>query len=420
MNNRDNELLELTENIKELACEYGCRSRVIDNLNDTKNNISRGNYNIRAVTGTLYEVLDHIESLHPELSHENVTASLNEKQRLQDIISECQRNLSNLQLKTENGVAEISSHTARDFDNMITNRFDGEDFIKSNIIIANMDRLIENHKTDLTKYKKSIVEDNLSQYDHAIKRAINNNLISEKTAYSKWDSQRDSIKTGIEERVAPLATGAEVLTYYKNSVQKDTATITRKEKIKKNLKLLIPFFVIILLFILVVTVTLIIAGRMNKNRSDLPVEQTVEQTSPTFMDHIDNLDHTVKTLDKAGKFVMSSSVQLFLKQMAIVILLFFSLIVGLYLAFFIYQNLTLKRKIYKKIQKNAKRNLSVVLGERRIENLDRQCIANANVIIRNELEAIQNEVFSDILEDSNNLSESPTRKYRKQLDNFLI
>ena len=37
MNDRDNELLEITEGIKDLAIKYGCKSRVIDTLNDTKN-----------------------------------------------------------------------------------------------------------------------------------------------------------------------------------------------------------------------------------------------------------------------------------------------------------------------------------------------------------------------------------------------
>ena len=420
MNDRDNELIALTEEIKELAYKCGCKSRVIDSLNDTKILVTQGNYNIRTITGVLYDVLDHIEASHPELSQVKVTESLNKEKELQGIISDCHESLDNLRLKSENGINDISNHTEREFNNMISIQFKGEDFIRNNVINNNIDRLIENHRLKLAQYKRSVLEDSVSQYDRAVKRAVSSNLISEKTAYSKWSSKLDNIKMGIDERTAGVNNGSGALTEFESFVGNDVTVFTQKEKRKKNIKLMIPFFVIAIMLIISVSTTLLIANNIRKKAENNVVEQTVEQTSPTLMDQVDNLDHVVKTLDKTRKFAMNTSVQLFIKQAAIVLLVIFTLLVALYLTFFIYQNATLKRKIYTKVQKNAKKNLAVMLNEGRIQRLDREYMEQTNILIKNELDAIQKDVLFENLTETNSLSESPTEKYRKQLDRFLI
>lgn len=225
---------------------------------------------------------------------------------------------------------------------------------------------------------------------------------------------------GIDERTAGVNNGSGALTEFESSVGNDVTVFTQKEKRKKNIKLMIPFFIIAIMLIISVSTTLLIANNIRKKAENNVVEQTVEQTSPTLMDQVDNLDHVVKTLDKTRKFAMNTSVQLFIKQAAIVLLVIFTLLVALYLTFFIYQNATLKRKIYTKVQKNAKKNLAVMLNEGRIQRLDREYMEQTNILIKNELDAIQKDVLFENLTETNSLSESPTEKYRKQLDRFLI
>ena len=427
MNERDNELLKLTEGIKDLAVKCGCKSRVIDTLNDTKNVISQGDYNIRTVTGTLYDVLSLIEKSHPELSRENVEASVNAEKKLHDIFSDCHRSLDNLQPRTENGIMAISSHTEREFSNMISKRLEGEDFIRGNVINTDLDRMTERHEIDITRYKRRVLDDNALQYEQAVRRAVNSNLISEKTAYTKWNSRLNNIKAGIDGRMAGITNGSEILKKYKADIVRDTAEITQKERKKKNIKLLVPFIIIMVMLLLAVGITFLVSDRLKEKGKELigrvtTTEQTGQTTSEhSIMEDVENVDQIVETVDKAKDIVLDESVQAIVKQVMKIILIVFSVLILIYLIFFIYQNATLKKKIYTKVQGRARENLSGILNERSIENLDRECIMHTNALIRGELDAILNEVLYGPMNGngSSSLVESPIENYRKRIGSFL-
>lgn len=426
MNDRDIELLEITDGIKELAVKYGCKSRVIDTLNDTKSVISEGDYNIRTVTGTLYDVLDLIEKAHPELSRESVDASVNAERKLHEIISDCHRSLDNLQSRTETGIISISSHTEREFSNMISKRLEGEDFIKGNVINTDLDRLTEKHVLDITRYKRRVLDDNAFQYDQAVKKAVNSNLISEKTAYTKWNSRMNNIKMGIDGRMADVRNGSEVLKKYKADIVSDTAEITQKERKKKNIKLLVPFIIIMVMLITAVVTTFLVSDRLKQKAKELigtgsATEQTAEQTTSehSIMEDVENVDHIVDTLDNAKDFIVDESVQTIIKNVIKVLLVVFAVLILIYLIFFIYQNATLKKKIYTKVQGRARENLSGILNSKSIENLDRECIMHTNALIRGELDAIMNEVLYGPMNESGSLVESPIEVYRNKLGSFL-
>ena len=433
MNDRDNELLEIAEGIKDLAIKYGCKSRVIDTLNDTKNVIMQGDCNIRTVTGTLFDVLSLIEKSHPELSRASVDESVNAQRKLQEIIADCHRNLDNLQPRTENGIVNVSSHTEREFENMISKRLEGEDFIKANVVSVDLDRLTEKHVIDITRYKRRVLDDNAFQYDQAVKRAVNSNLISEKTAYTKWNSRMNNIKMGIDGRMAGFTNGSEVLKNYKADIVKDTTEITQKERKKKNIKLLIPFLVIAFMLIASIVTTLIIANKAKARAKDAfggdtsteqIAGQTTEQSDQTtteqsISENIDNIDHIIETIDNTKDVVADEVVQRIVGQVVKVILIIFGILIALYLIFFIYQNATLKKKIYTKVQGRARENLAGIMSSKSIESMDRECIMHSNALIRGELDAILNEVLRDPMKERNELTESPIENYRNRLSRFL-
>ena len=93
---------------------------------------------------------------------------------------------------------------------------------------------------------------------------MSSNIISEKTAYSKWSSKLDNIKMGIDERTAGVNNGSGALTEFESSVSNDVTVFTQKEKRKKNIKLMIPFFIIAIMLIIAVSTTLLIANGIRK------------------------------------------------------------------------------------------------------------------------------------------------------------